>query len=130
MAWACSYTCTSKPARNSDLGSPKAADTTTNNCHLCRPGQRPVWLTENRLLPFQYRVRFWPLADICSCSAHVRFRGQSRHDLLRESAFAVAIGGKADIPKDPLHVLDPRDVLNCSCVTQGPKQQERDQRHE
>jgi len=31
------------------------------------------------------------------CTAHVRFRGQSRHDGLLKSAFAVAIRGKADI---------------------------------
>jgi hypothetical protein len=24
-------------------------------------------------------VRYWPLADIASCVAHVRFRGQSGH---------------------------------------------------
>ena len=36
-------------------------------------------------------VRFWPLADIASCIAHVRFEGQSRHDLVRMSTFAVAI---------------------------------------
>src|SRR4030095_5251692 len=42
-------------------------------------------------------VRYWPKADICSCTAHVRFRGSSGHELLRESAFAVANGGKADI---------------------------------
>jgi hypothetical protein len=43
-------------------------------------------------------VRYWPKADIPSCTAHVRLWGQSRHDLLRESAFAVAIGSKADMP--------------------------------
>src|SRR5262249_40749895 len=42
-------------------------------------------------------VRFWPKADIPRCTAHVRFRGQSGHDRLRMSAFAVAIGGKADM---------------------------------
>src|SRR6185369_17993014 len=43
-------------------------------------------------------VCFWPKADISSCTAHVRFRGQSGHDLVRKSAFAVAIGDKADMP--------------------------------
>jgi hypothetical protein len=43
-------------------------------------------------------VRYWPKADMAACSAHVRFRGQSGHDLVRKSAFAVAIGGKADMP--------------------------------
>jgi hypothetical protein len=28
-------------------------------------------------------VRYWPIADIASCTAHVRFRGESGHDLLR-----------------------------------------------
>src|SRR5262245_21248610 len=42
-------------------------------------------------------VRYWPKADIGYCAAHVRFRRESRHDLLRMSAFAVAIGGKADM---------------------------------
>src|SRR5262245_38903586 len=32
------------------------------------------------------------------CTAHVRFRKQSGHGLSRKSAFAVAIGGKADMP--------------------------------
>jgi len=36
------------------------------------------------------------------CTAHVRFWGNSGHDCLRESAFAVAIGGKADIEPDSL----------------------------
>jgi len=43
-------------------------------------------------------VRYWPKADIPSCTAHVRFREQCGHHRLRESAFAVAIGGKADVP--------------------------------
>jgi hypothetical protein len=42
-------------------------------------------------------VRYWPKADIPSCTAHVRFWGKSGHDLVRKSAFAVAIGGKADM---------------------------------
>jgi hypothetical protein len=42
-------------------------------------------------------VRYWPKADIASCTAHVRFRGQSRHDVWQKSAFSVAIGGKADM---------------------------------
>jgi hypothetical protein len=49
-------------------------------------------------------VRYWPLADIASCTAHVRFRGTSRHDHLRMSAFAVAIGGKADMALCTAHV--------------------------
>jgi hypothetical protein len=49
-------------------------------------------------------VRFWPKADISQCTAHVRFRGQSRHDLGGKSAFAVAIGGKADIAFCGAHV--------------------------
>src|SRR5262245_17013987 len=49
-------------------------------------------------------VRFWPKADIPSCTAPVRFRGQSRHELLRMSAFAVAIGGKADMTFCNAHV--------------------------
>src|SRR5262245_5299640 len=42
-------------------------------------------------------VRFWPKADMGWCTAHVRFRRQSRHDRWHMSAFAVAIGCKADI---------------------------------
>jgi hypothetical protein len=41
--------------------------------------------------------RYWPLADIVSCTANVRFWGQSRHNDWQMSAFAVAIGGKADM---------------------------------
>ena len=41
---------------------------------------------------------YWPKADMTVCAAHVRSRGQSRHHRLRTSAFAVAIGGKADMP--------------------------------
>src|SRR4029450_3637838 len=42
-------------------------------------------------------VRYWPKADIASCTAHVRFWRESGHDRLRMSAFAVAIGCKADM---------------------------------
>ena len=42
-------------------------------------------------------VRYWPKADMDYCTAHVRFRGQSRHDHCHMSAFVVAIGCKADI---------------------------------
>lgn len=42
-------------------------------------------------------VRFWPLADIRYCAAHVRYWGQSRHDGLPMSAIAIAFRGKADI---------------------------------
>ena len=37
-------------------------------------------------------------ADMSYCTAHVRFQGYSRHDGLLMSAFAVANGGKADMP--------------------------------
>jgi two-component sensor histidine kinase len=37
-------------------------------------------------------VRFWRLADITSCAAHVRFREQSRHDHWHMAAFVVVIG--------------------------------------
>jgi hypothetical protein len=42
-------------------------------------------------------VRYWPLADVQFCTARVRFWGQSGHNRLRKSAFAVAIEAKADI---------------------------------
>ena len=45
------------------------------------------------LFSAHFNVRFWPLADIDECAAHVRFWGQSRHRFLREVAFAVSIGG-------------------------------------
>src|SRR5262245_38833343 len=41
--------------------------------------------------------RYWPIADIHCCTAHVRFRGVKQTCRLRESAFAVAIRGKADM---------------------------------
>ena len=42
-------------------------------------------------------VRYWPLADIAGCAAHVRSWGKADIGCyLRESAIAVAIGGKAD----------------------------------
>src|SRR5262245_50464063 len=57
-------------------------------------------------------VRFWPIADIASCTAHVRFRMQSGRDRLRMSAFAVAIGGKADMPCCTAYVgSDPKRTL-------------------
>ena len=31
------------------------------------------------LFSAHFNVRFWPIADICSCAAHVRFWGQSGH---------------------------------------------------
>jgi hypothetical protein len=39
------------------------------------------------------------------CTAHVRFRGQSGHEFCGMSAFAVAIGGKADMPCCTAYVL-------------------------
>jgi hypothetical protein len=30
-----------------------------------------------------FYVRYWPKADIVPCTAHVRFRGKSGHDILR-----------------------------------------------
>jgi len=42
-------------------------------------------------------VRFWPLADMGWCAAHVCFQEHSGHDRLPESARAVAIGSKADM---------------------------------
>jgi hypothetical protein len=50
----------------------------------------------DEMIEYAANVRFWPKADIRSCTTHVRFRGQSGHDRLRD--FAVAIGGKADVP--------------------------------
>jgi hypothetical protein len=63
-------------------------------------------------------VRFWPIADIPSCAAHVRFQGQSRHDIcaaerLHRSgvAFDFAFGVKADMSLCAAHVaLDFRSV--------------------
>jgi len=49
-------------------------------------------------------VRYWPKADIPVCTAHVRFRGEGGHELVRKSAFAVANGGKADIAFWDTHV--------------------------
>jgi hypothetical protein len=45
-----------------------------------------------------------PKADITSCTRNVCFREQSRHHRLRKSAFAVAIGGKADMTFCGAHV--------------------------
>ena len=47
-------------------------------------------------------VRYWPKADIPVCTARVRFRGESGHELVRKSA--VANGGKADIAFCDAHV--------------------------
>jgi hypothetical protein len=47
--------------------------------------------------PVHCDVRYWPLADIRYCAAHVRYWGQSRHDGLPMSAIAIAFRGKADI---------------------------------
>jgi hypothetical protein len=43
------------------------------------------WSARARVTPSQpaRNVRFWPKADIPSCTAHVRFRRQSGHDFLR-----------------------------------------------
>ena len=35
-----------------------------------------------RSFPLFADVRYWPLADISICGAHVRFQGQSGHGLL------------------------------------------------
>ena len=49
--------------------------------------------------------RFWPLADIGVCAAHVGFRGESGHDLLRRmSAFdprRTSLRGEAKKPAPP-----------------------------
>lgn len=52
-------------------------------------------------------VRFWPLADDSQRSAHICCQGLSGDDRLRHqpmSAFAGAIGGKADIVFCGAHV--------------------------
>jgi hypothetical protein len=54
---------------------------------------RDLASTQNLISIALQNVRYWPKADMTVCAAHVRFRGQSRHCFLRESA----IGGKADI---------------------------------
>src|SRR5215510_4650021 len=38
-------------------------------------------------------VRFWPLADISECGAHVCFREQSRHALLRRKCLLMTQTG-------------------------------------
>jgi hypothetical protein len=38
-------------------------------------------------------VRYWPLADIPSCTARVRFRGQSGHDFLRRECLLLTQTG-------------------------------------
>src|SRR6185369_1633134 len=62
----------------------------SSGSHLTPPN-KPGWPSKH------LNVHLWPKADTSQCTAHVRFRGQSRHDFVRKSAFAVAIGGKADI---------------------------------
>jgi len=50
-------------------------------------------------------VRFWPKADMDHCTAHVRFWGKCGQDLLRMSAFVVAMRCKADLTF--LHCMSP-----------------------
>jgi HlyD family secretion protein len=38
-------------------------------------------------------VRYWPKADMAECTAHVRFRGQSRHDFLRRECLLLTQRG-------------------------------------
>jgi CheY-like chemotaxis protein len=45
-----------------------------STCGLSAPLKRPL---------VSFNVRYWHKADIARCTAHVRFRGQSGHDLLR-----------------------------------------------
>ena len=47
---------------------------------------------------FSWDVRFWPKADIGECTANIRFGGNADMTSELMSAFAVAIGGKADMP--------------------------------
>jgi len=63
----------------------------------------PASLPDGRFEPLPY-VRYWPLADIGECNAPVRFRGNSGHDARLRSAFAVAIGCKADMAFCAAHV--------------------------
>ena len=59
-------------------------------------------------------VRFWHLADMGCFTAHVRFRGQSGHDLLRCTCLLLTqsditnhstVGSKADIAWDLFQCL-------------------------
>jgi hypothetical protein len=53
------------------------------------------------------------------CAAHVRFQGQSGHDLLRESAFPVAIGVKRTWAVAPhMSAFDPKRTS--AGVVRGP----------
>jgi hypothetical protein len=49
------------------------------------------------IFPFCH-VRYWPFADILTCTAHVRFGGKADMTVCGKSAFVVAIGGRADVP--------------------------------
>ena len=53
-------------------------------------------------------VRYWPIADILSCTAHVRFRGQSGHsnaparewsqsEIALKSERAVEVAGRSNV---------------------------------
>jgi hypothetical protein len=61
----------------------------------------------------RHNVRYWPKADMSLCTAYVRFQGESRHGLSRESAFAVVIRGKADIAfAAHMSAFDPKRTLS------------------
>src|SRR6516164_9653896 len=53
------------------------------------------------------RCNAWPKADIPSCNAHVRFRGQSGHDLLRRICLLLTQSGHA-VFRDALMQLNSR----------------------
>jgi hypothetical protein len=71
-------------------------------------------------------VRYWPKTDMSLCTAHIRFWGQSGHGHFawRMSAFAVAIGGKADMPFRAAHhmsAFDPKRTSNAKILAGNHK---------
>src|SRR5262249_51412297 len=90
-----------RAATRKRTGSPRRMDASRSTSALIGANRAFLTARGSRRLSGKLRdarhVRLWPKADIPSCGANVRFQGYSRHVRLRMSAFAVAIGGKADI---------------------------------
>ena len=63
-------------------------------------------------------VRFWPKADIASCAAHVRFRGQSRHDFFVGVRFLRSLSGVSGhgYKADMAGATDVPALPSCVCV--------------
>ena len=78
-----------------------------------------LWFTHSGC---EHNVRYWPKADIASCTAHVRFWGYSGHDVLRRICLlltqqrhcpAFYVAARSEFSALSKHLLEP---VRCSLL--------------